>query len=139
MMPFYPNADAFYVVMSDLFGRILAAPEMAARLADSGAVLCIRTTAPEAVLHLDARSSPPRFFTGSACGKDIDLGLSIPADTLHDVWLGNTRMRDAFAAGRIRLETNPLRALALLTKFEAVFRCAEEWYPVVLRERALIH
>jgi hypothetical protein len=138
MMPFYPNADAFYAVMNDLFGRILAAPEMAERLADSRALLCIRTSAPEAVLHLNARGAPPRFLTGGACEKDIDLGLSVPADTLHAIWLGNIRMRDAFAAGQIRLETNPLRALALLTKFEAVFRCAEQWYPVVLRERGLV-
>jgi putative sterol carrier protein len=137
-MPFYPNAEAFYTVMIDLFGRIIAAPEMAQRLADSRAVLCIRTAGPAAILHLNTRKTPPSFLTGNACGKDVDLGLSVAADTLHAIWLGRMRMSDAFASGKIRLETNPLRALALQPKFEAVFRFAEQVYPAVLRERGLL-
>lgn len=135
--PFYPDAEAFYAVMEDLFGRIMADPAMIRLLRDSRAVLCIVTTAPDAVLHLDARRVPPRFLAGSACARDSDLRLRLEADTLHDVWLSKIRMRDAFAAGQIHLESHPLRALALLMEFQDLFRYAEKMYPVVLQERGL--
>ncbi len=136
-MPFYPDTKTFYAVMTDLFGRVIAAPEMAQQLRDTRAVLCIKASAPDGVLSLDARSVPARFAAGEGCTVNVDLGFSAAADTLHAIWLGETSVGDAFAAGKIKLETNPLRAFALLGKFEAIFWAAASQYPAVLREHGL--
>ena len=45
-MSFYSDIKTFYTIMTDLFGRIIAAPEMAQSLHESGAVLCIKTSSP---------------------------------------------------------------------------------------------
>jgi len=137
-MPFYSDTPTFYAVMTDLFGRIMATPEMAQLLRDSRVSLRIAVTDPEAVLELDARDELPRFATGNTASNGADLSLRVAADTLHDIWMSNVRMRDAFADGKIRLETNPLRALGLLMQYQDLFRYAERLYPVVLRERRLL-
>ena len=93
---------------------------------------------PGRVISLDTRCTPACFSVGTDCQGKVDLGLRIAADTLHRIWLGEIRMSDAFASGQIKLETNPLRAFALMGKFETVFRYAERQYPVVLRERGLL-
>lgn len=137
-MPFYRDSVTFCATMTDIFGRIMAVPEMSRLLADSRTVLCIKTTGPDAVLILDASTMPPRFLTGEACGGAVDLGLRLSVDTLHAILLGDVRLRDAFAARQLHLESNPLRALALLSRFEAIFRYAERLYPIVLSERGLL-
>jgi len=136
-MAFYADSVAFYSIMSDLFARVMAAPGMLQPLVKEKAVLRIVTTGPAGILTVDGRSHPPRFLTGLAEGS-ADVGLRVPADTLHYVWLGKIRLRDAFLAGTIRLDTPPLHALGLLTGLTEMFRFVEKIYPQVLRERGLL-
>ncbi len=91
---------------------------------------------PDAVLVLDTQSSPPRFTTGAPAAH-AELGLRLTADTLHDVWLGKMRLRDAVMTGAIKLDGSPLRALGLVGSLTDLFRFVEGIYPDVLRERGL--
>jgi hypothetical protein len=61
-----------------------------------------------------------------------------PADVLHRAWLGQDRLRDAFLAGRIKLDTSPLRALTLLSSLSGLFQQLESLYPQVLRDHQLL-
>lgn len=137
-MSFYRDTETLYAVMEDLFGRVMADPQMQRLLRKSKAIIRITLTNPDAVLCLNARQEPLRFTTGCVDDGKADLGLRIPAQVLHDIWLSNIRMRDAFATGAIHLQTNPLRALGLLNQLQELFRYAEKIYPFVLRERGLI-
>jgi hypothetical protein len=141
-MPFYPDTATFYAVMTDLFGRVIAAPGVLKPLTDGKILLRMTVTEPDGVLIVDGRSSPPRFLTGAAgpaaAGSQPDIGLRIPADVLHNVWLNRIRLRDAFMAGKMHLDTSPLRALGLLNSLTGMFRFTEQIYPQVLRERGLL-
>ena len=136
-MSFYADSAAFYSIMSDLFARVMAAPGLLQPLVKDKAVLRIITTSPAGVLTIDGRSNPPQFLTGPAEGS-ADVGLHVPADTLHNVWLGKIRLRDAFLAGTIKLDTSPLRALGMMTGLTEMFRFVEKIYPEVLHERGLL-
>lgn len=137
-MPFYPDVETFYEVMNDLFSQVMARPDLLKPLRDGKVVLRITTTAPDALLVVDGRAVPPRFTTGAGPTGKVDVGLSLPADVLHNVWMGKTRLRDAYLAGKMHLDSNPLKALSLLTGLLDMFRFVEGLYPGVLKKRGLL-
>jgi hypothetical protein len=137
-MSFYPDSEAFYEVMNDLFGQVMARPDLLKPLRDGRVLLRITTTRPDAILVVDGRSTPPRFTTGNAPDGKIDMGLTLAADVLHNVWLGKTRLRDAYMAGKIHLDSNPIKALSLMTGLLEMFRFVEGIYPSVLKKRGLV-
>ena len=139
-MSFYPDTATFYVVMTDLFGRVIAAPGVLKPLTDGKVLLRMTVTEPDAVLIVDGRLNPPRFIPGptNPVSGQPDIGLRIPADVLHNVWLNRMRLRDAFMAGKMHLDTSPLRTLGLLSSLTGMFRFTEQIYPQVLREHGMM-
>ena len=137
-MPFYADAQSFYNVMIDLFGQVMEDPALLKPLRDGNTLLRIVTTEPDAVLVLDGRFDPPRFTAGRMVSEKVDLGLRTPADVLHRAWLGQERLRDALLAGKIKLDTSPLRALTLQSSLSDLFHHLESLYPQVLRDHELM-
>jgi hypothetical protein len=137
-MPFYADSQSFYNVMIDLFGQVMEDPALLKPLRDGKTLLRIVTTEPDAVLILDGRFDPPRFIAGRMISEKVDLGLRIPADVLHRAWLGQERLRDAFLAGKLKLDTSPLRALTLLSSLSGLFHHLETLYPQALRDHELV-
>jgi hypothetical protein len=137
-MPFYADSQSFYNVMIDLFGQVMEDPALLKPLCDGRTLLRIITTDPDAVLVLDGRFDPPRFTAGRMVSEKVNLGVRTPADVLHRAWLGQDRLRDAFLAGRIKLDTSPLRALTLLSSLSGLFQQLESLYPQVLRDHQLL-
>jgi len=137
-MPFYADAKTFYEVMNDLFSQVMARPDLLKPLRDGKVVLRIATTGPDAILVVDGRAIPPRFTTGTDPAGKVDVGLSLSADVLHNVWLGKIRLRDAYLAGKVHLDSNPLKALSLMTGLLEMFRFVEGLYPGVLKKRGLL-
>ncbi|MFN2168169.1 MAG: SCP2 sterol-binding domain-containing protein [Anaerolineae bacterium] len=128
-MSFYPDPDSFYQVMQRLFERLSTNPGATAQFQRAKMAIRFRCTEPQAELLIDGRSNPIRVETGPQPGR-TDLDLTMTADTLHDVWLGKVRLRDAFSNGQIRVSGNVFRAMQLAD----LFREAEAAYPQVLRE-----
>ena len=137
-MQFYRDVETFYEVMNDLFSQVMARPDLLKPLRDGKVVLRITTTGPDAALVVDGRAVPPRFATGTGAIGKVDVGLSLPADVLHNVWMGKTRLRDAYLAGKMHLDSSPLKALSLLTSLLDMFRFVEGLYPGVLKKRGLL-
>jgi hypothetical protein len=137
-MPFYADTQSFYNVMIDLFGQVTENPALLKPIRDGEIVLRIITTDPDAVLVIDGRFDPPRFIAGRMISEKVDLGLRTPADILHRAWLGQERLRDALLAGKIKLDTSPIRALTLQSSLNRLFHQLEELYPQVLRDHGLM-
>ena len=137
-MGFYPDAQTFDSVMTDLFGRVLARPELARQLQQSKSVLRITITEPSFAILIDARTAPVRFERDGHETARVDAGIRLAADTLHGIWLGQIRLRDAYGSGKVRVEGNPITALPRLLRFADLFRDAERLYPVVLHERGML-
>ena len=137
-MPFYRDVETFYEVMNDLFSKVMVRPDLLKPLRDGKVVLRITTTVPDAILAVDGRAVPPRFTTRTDPAGKVDVGLSLSADVLHNVWMGNIRLRDAYLAGKIHLDSNPIKALSLMTGLLEMFRFVEGIYPGVLKERGLL-
>ena len=137
-MPFYRDAETFYEVMNDLFSQVMARPDLLKPLVDGKVVLRITTTQPDTILVVDGRAVPPRFTMGTDSTGKVDVGVSLSADVLDNVWMGKMRLRDAYLAGKMHLDSSPLKALSLMTSLLEMFRFVEGLYPGVLKKRGLL-
>jgi hypothetical protein len=137
-MPFYPDSEVLYAVVNDLFGRVVNAPEVLHELSKDKMTLRINIVQPDAVIMLDTRTQPPSYVLRGSPQSRADIGLHVEADVLHGVWLSQIRLRDAYTAGKLRIEGNPLFKLPQLMRLAPVFRFLESEYAPVLRERGLL-
>ena len=60
--------------------------------------------------------------------------IRIPADLLHEIWLGHEKLSSAFFSGRIKTKGNVFKAAS---KLENLFRQAEAIYPDYVKKYGL--
>jgi hypothetical protein len=131
-MAVFQNEQQFYQVMRDVFDYIAKHPKHTESFTRSNLVIRMRTTDPDAELLLDGRQPPLQVFFGPRPGL-ANLEISMPADLLHNIWLGRESTHKAFYSGRIRTTGNLLKAMQL----GEVFQEAERIYPTVARHYGL--
>lgn len=128
-MPVYVTAGELYTVLKEVFDRVNQNPAQITTFTSSNLVIRMRFTEPEAEVLLDGRQPPLEVFFGSRPGA-ADLELAMSAELLHKIWLGQTKLTDAFFSGQIQTKGNVLRAM----KLADLFREAETAYPQVLTQ-----
>lgn len=128
----FADDTQFYAVMKEVFDYIAQHPQHIDSFTRSNLVIRMRTTGPEAELLLDGRQPPLQVFFGPTPGL-ANLEVALPADLLHEMWLGRESTHTAFYTGRIRTSGNLLKAMQLAE----VFREAERIYPTVARKYGL--
>jgi hypothetical protein len=131
-MAVFANDEQFYRVMQEVFDFVLHHPQHIESFTRSNLVIRMRTTEPEAEILLDGRQPPLQVFFGSTPGL-ANLEVAMPADLLHDMWLGRESTHKAFFTGRIRTTGNLLKAMQL----GEIFQEAERIYPTVARKYGL--
>lgn len=132
-MGFYQDSETVCAVMTDLFQRTLADHEAQIEMRRAAIVFRLDISDPPATLTFDSKVRPPQFFCG-ADGRRADLVIHTPMDVMHQVWLSQVKLSDAFFGGRIKLDGSMLRALSL----GGLFRRVEALYPGVLRDHGLL-
>ena len=126
-MPVYATAEELYTVLKQVFALVNQKPEQIESFTSSNLVIRMRFSQPEAEVLLDGRQPPLEVFFGARPGN-ADLELSMSADLLHRIWMGQTKLREAFFGGQIQTKGNILRAM----KLTELFQEAENAYPLVL-------
>ncbi|MCW5882413.1 MAG: SCP2 sterol-binding domain-containing protein [Anaerolineae bacterium] len=126
-MTYYSSSEEFYTVMQAVVNRL--ATESSADKLDRKMRLTIQVTDPAATFCINTRVFPPQATFGAAC-KGNDLGIKTSADAIHAMWTGRLGVRAALGQGKIQVQGNPLKALALKPLFDE----AKGVYPTVLTE-----
>jgi hypothetical protein len=132
-MAFYADSQTLCEVMTELFRRVMANPTARRQVRRTKLVVRLVMSDPDFVLSVDGKSSPPGF-TCNVSGASPDLVLHMKADVLHNIWLSEIRLRDAYWSGQIKVEGSLLSALALSN----LFRHVEALYPSVLQDKGLL-
>ena len=132
-MAVYQSTDQFYQVMNDVFAYVIQHPQHIDSFTRSNLVIRMRTTDPDAEILLDGRQPPLGVFFGPTPGQ-ANLEISLPADLLHELWLGRESTHRAFYTGRIRTTGNLLKAMQL----SEVFAEAEHIYPTVALQHGIL-
>lgn len=132
-MTVFRSADHFYTVMQDVFDEVAAHPKNIESVTRSNLVIRIRTTSPDAEVLIDGRQPPLEVFFGERPGA-ANVEIALPADLLHDMWLGKVSTRESFFNGKIKTRGNMLK----LMKLTELFFEAERVYPAVARAHELV-
>lgn len=131
-MPFYASETQLYDVLQAVFDRVRQHPEHIQTFTRSNLVIRMYFADPQGQVLLDGRQPPMEVFFGERPGR-ADLELTMQADDLHAIWMGQKRLRDSFFNGDIKTRGNVFRA----SKLTDLFREAERAYPNVLAELGL--
>ena len=125
-MAIFQSPEQFYSIMHMFFYRFSANPEHIEPFTRSNLVIRINTTTPEAEILLDGRQPPLEVFYGPRPGK-ANLEIALPADLLHQIWLGEESASQAFFSGQVKTKGNFLKAMPLIE----LFRECERVYPTI--------
>ena len=128
-MSTYANAEKLYAVLQAVFDHVKQKSSHIETFTSSNLVVRMRFSEPEAEVLLDGRQPPLEVFFGPRPGN-ADLELTMPADLLHRIWMGEKKLTEAFFGGQIQTSGNIMRAMKLID----LFREAEAVYPTVLAQ-----
>ncbi len=127
---FYQSPEQLREVAEALIDRMAQDPRAGSDLSSSGMLIAINVREPNLIIRLDGRHNPASVAFGPASEKpNLEIGLK--AETLHKIWLGQLRVRDAYFGGKISTKGNVFSAM----KLADIFHEAERLYPVILREK----
>jgi hypothetical protein len=133
-MAFYADADQFYICTKALFSRIEEhEPGAADAILASRLVIRLRCIGPDAELTISGRQRPvPITFGPSRLRPTLDIEL--PADTLHQIMLGEIPLKKALANGRLKVLGPVWKATVLAD----LFHRGRLLYSEVLHEQGLL-
>ena len=125
-MAIFQSDQQLYEVLQGVFAALTATPTNIEAFTRSNLVIRMQTADPAAEVLLDGRQPPLEVFYGPTPGK-ANLEVAMPADLLHQIWMGHQSASEAFFSGRITTKGNLLKASQLLD----LFRECEAVYPTV--------
>ncbi len=131
-MAIFKSAEHLYSVMQEVFDRVIANPTNIETFTRSNLVVRMRTKDPDAELLLDGRQPPLEVFYGPRPGR-ANLEVTLPADLLHGIWLGEESASQAFFSGRVQTKGNFMKAMQLID----LFRECERVYPRIAAAQQL--
>lgn len=132
-MAIFNSAAHLYSILHLVFEEVRAVPEQIETFTHSNLVIRIRTLEPEAEILLDGRQPPLEVFYGERPGK-ANLEITLPANLLHAIWLGEERASNAFFSGKIKTKGNFTKAMQLMD----LFRECERVYPQIAAKQNLV-
>lgn len=127
-MGYFRNAEEVYDNVGSLFEVVVHDDHFVRAFADSGLVVRLAQTDPDAVILIDFPGR--KVICGEAgSGLPATVELAITSDDSHRFWLGKLNLTLALAQGRVRLEGSRTKALKLLpltkpinAKYQALLR-----------------
>jgi hypothetical protein len=133
-MALFADSEQLYIATKALFARIAEEdPGAADAILASHLVIRLRSTEPETEITINGRKRPLQTTFGPSSVRPT-LDIEVPADTLHQIMLGEQSMKKALADGRLKVRGPVWKAMALAD----LFRQGQTLYPEVLREQGLL-
>jgi hypothetical protein len=133
-MAVFESSEQLYTVLQEVFQRVMAEPRNLESFSRSNLVIRMNFVHPAAEVLLDGRQPPMEVFFGQRPGK-ANMEFTMPADLLHQIWLGEESTSRAFFSGRIRTKGNFMKAMQLVE----LFRECERVYPDVVARHNLMN
>lgn len=127
---FYHSPEQLRDVAETLIDRMAQDARAGTDLSSSGMLIAINVREPNLVIQLDGRHNPASVAFGPG-GEKPNLEIGLKSETLHKIWLGQLRVRDAYFGGKISTKGNVFSAMKLADMFHE----AERLYPIILREK----
>jgi putative sterol carrier protein len=128
-MPIYPNSEILQTTLNNLFHRVGQDPEAVKSVVSSKLILRLNVSAPAADVLINGRKNPPSISYGKTTLRP-DLEISLSADALHQILLGELRLSSAVASKQLVVKGPIFKSFV----FEDIFHSAQAIYPSLLKE-----
>jgi hypothetical protein len=126
-MAVFESDEQFYAAMQAVFAAVSQEPEHIDTFTRSNLVIRMNFSNPTAEVLLDGRQPPLEVFYGARPGQ-ANIEVSMDAELLHRIWLGQESASQSFFSGSIQTQGNVMRAMPLMD----LFRACERVYPDVV-------
>jgi hypothetical protein len=107
-----------------IFTECVNEPELKKKFADTGVILRLNFTDPEATVLVDFVAS--KVYTGDEVGPDPNIEMFMTSDVSHEYWLGKVNVSVALAKGQMRAKGPVPKILKLVPLTKHVFPRYEE-------------
>jgi hypothetical protein len=133
LMPIYTTSEELYTSLKLLFDRIQEQSPAATRAVQASRLaIRLACTHPAAQVLIDGRMSPVQIRYGSSPLRP-DLDVDLTADALHQILLGELRLRKALGSGVMKVKGPVWKTFAL----EEILHHGQTLYPQVIQELGL--
>lgn len=132
-MPIYASTEQLYQCANLLFEQIQREdPKAADTFMAAKLVVRLQCTAPSGDIVLNGRTRPIATTFGPSSAK-ADLDITLTADTLHEILLGQLGIAKALGGGRLVVKGPIWKATALAD----LFRQGQTIYPKILKSQGI--
>lgn len=118
-MAVFVDEDEVYTYLGGIFRRAMEQDGLASKLADSGVILRIHYTDPDAEITVDM--SNKLVETGSDSSVSPNVELFMTADTGNRFWLGKVNLSVAMARGTVRAKGPVPKLIKLIPQAKNLF------------------
>lgn len=133
-MPFFEDVSQFHTVLRRVFEEVETQnPRAPEALLRARLLIRLKCTAPTTDIWLNGRRRPLTTHFGHA-RLHPDLELTLEADTLHQILLGELSLTKGLASGRLEVRGALWKAKGLAD----LFYQSQSVYPEILREEGLL-
>ncbi|MGH3518379.1 MAG: SCP2 sterol-binding domain-containing protein [Haloechinothrix sp.] len=117
-MPAFKDESEVYDYVGGIFEQAVADPVLGAKFAESGVVLRLNYTDPDASLTVDM---PRREVHTGDSGPTPNVEMFMSADTGNRFWLGKVNLTLAMAKGQVKAKGSVPKLLKLVPSAKSLF------------------
>jgi 2-oxoisovalerate dehydrogenase E1 component len=129
-MPAFKDQAQLERVLTELWTRIFATPEIVAALSGTPLIAKFRYTDYPTALYIDTKSDPPGFYWNPDPPVEPDVEMILSSDTAHLFWMETLNVPLAIAGRKIIPKGSVQKALKLIPALKPAFAL----YPDVLQD-----
>jgi hypothetical protein len=118
-MTYFTSSQEVEKFIGGIFKACIDDPELKEKFAESGVILGLHFTEPEATVVVDFPGY--RVYTGSEATPQPNVELFMTADVGHEYWLGKVNVSVALARGQMRAKGPVPKILKLVPLTKKVF------------------
>ena len=118
-MAVFKDEDEVYTFLAGIFRRGLEKEGLADKLVNSGVVLRVHYTDPDAVVTVDMPNKVVQTGAGSTAAPNVELFMS--ADTGNKFWLGKVNLTMAMAKGTVRAKGPAAKLIKMIPQAKNLF------------------
>jgi hypothetical protein len=120
-MPVFKDEAEVYQYTGGIFEDALADPEIGPKFADSGVILKVTHTEPDAVFTVDMPAGKVLYGDDARNGPKPVVEMFMKADVGHRFWLGKVNISIALAKGEMRAKGPVPKILKLVPLAKGLF------------------
>lgn len=124
-MPIFQTEEQLYQTIKTLFARLAETPEKTDSFSQSNLVLRLFLSDPDAEILIDGRQPPLEIFYGARPGE-ANITLTLTADLLHQLWIGEKELPKMLFSGDVQTKGNLLRATPVIDLLAACQQAYDE-------------